>query len=138
MNTINKSIQIDARALRGLGMSGSIILAQMIKLGCNKDDAKEFVTKEGWLRSSEGATFDETLAWLGESMRTEKEFYTWLVKEGSPNECRWVRDRNKVRKLINDVRAAASEIEWTEDEASDVLVKKVKAKVPAAKTKNLI
>lgn len=62
MNTINKSIQIDARALRGLGMSGSIILAQMIKLGCNKDDAKEFVTKEGWLRSSEGATFDETLA----------------------------------------------------------------------------
>lgn len=55
--------------------------------------------------SRAGWTQQDTLAWLGEEPRTEKELFELIIEKEQQNEARWVRDRNRVRKLLNAVYA---------------------------------
>lgn len=79
---------------------------------------------------SSGFTYPDTLAYLSEAPRTEKEFYEKILAEGTKNEARWINDRNKIRVTYNSIFLKYKE-EFTEVLASTELKKEVKEKAAA-------
>ncbi len=82
-----------------------------------------------------GLTYDDILEFLTEP-KTEKELYEKVLYEGTPNEARWIANRNGIRAVIVKVYENASGNVFAEEAASADLVKEVAARVPAAKAKN--
>ena len=70
-------------------------------------------------RSSSKWTQSNTLNWLGEDARTERELYEKILENDARNEARWVNDRNKVRGLLNAVYSKFTDV--FEDPATPAL-----------------
>jgi hypothetical protein len=76
---------------------------------------------------NQGGVFQLFLDYCATEPRTESELADFLVKESSPNECRWFNQRNSIRKLSVEVFKQFGK-EITEKEASKAQLKALEAR----------
>ena len=60
--------------------------------------------------TSRKGTYQEVLSFIENGPVSEKELYEFIIAECTPNEARWINDRNKVRVVVNKVYAKAGVI----------------------------
>lgn len=117
-------------ALTNLAKEGKTIAyirAFLTLEGIEGKEATDLLKDLGISRTNNGATYPDILNYLSEEPRTEKEFYEYVLVEGTKNEARWINDRNKIRIVLNKVYVKNG-IEFKEESASDSLKKEVKEK----------
>jgi hypothetical protein len=67
--------------------------------------ATKLMEQAGVSAGSKAGSFDSIVTWLGAEPRTEDALYEFILLNGTPNEARWVSQRNTIRKTINRVFA---------------------------------
>ena len=108
------------------GLIVSKIKATLILEDFKNSEIDKAIKEAGLVTArSSGFTYPDTLAYLSESPRTEKEFYEKILDEGTRNEARWINDRNKIRVTYNAIFVRFNE-SFKEELASPDLKKEVK------------
>ena len=106
--------------------------------GLSKDDAIELMRDFGIKKTSvalkywsahgskgiSGGVFQLFLDFLAEKPRTQSALADFLIKESSPNECRWFAQRDSIRKLsirvFTDLGVEFTEKEVTKDQTKSL------------------
>lgn len=94
--------------------------------GVKGKEATALLAELGIGRKTADWTQVNTLEFLGEKPRTEKDLYDTLIKEGAKNELRWINDRNKIRLTLNAVFEKFEPGKFKEALATEALKKKAK------------
>jgi len=71
--------------------------------------ATELLEQAGVSAGGKAGSFESIVTWLGAEPRTEDALYEFILLNGTPNEARWVSQRNTIRKTINRVFAAGGQ-----------------------------
>ena len=106
---INEKIAKEARALKAAGATIAKIKGFLLYSDVSAKEADAWLKAEGFSGSNSGKfTQVNTLKFLQAGV-SEYDLFEALINAQAKNECRWVNDRNKIRKVINSVFAKFGE-----------------------------
>ncbi len=90
-------------------------------------EATGLLQEAGFTTGTKGGGLTDTMAFLESEPRTEADLYNYIVENGTPNEARWIAQRNSIRLLSVSIYRKFDSDCFTEMLASADLKKAVKA-----------
>jgi len=85
------------------GKSYSAIYAALLTLDYAKDkkEADKFLVESGIEKGNKKNIIDNMYLFLEEGVKSEEEFKSWIIENGSANTLRWIKAHDRVRVLTN-------------------------------------
>jgi len=85
------------------GKSSTEVKGYLAYKGIKGKELAEIVNKFELKGTAKTGSLGDTLKFIEESARTEKELYEYIIESGTKNEARWISSRNSIRLLANRI-----------------------------------